>query len=203
MNTRLILLCLALPSLALSQTATTRVNTLSVSGNINQNAVTAYKLPTQWLQSDLIKAVQHYRLLPTADAISVIDTTKTASGTRINLTAAYRARPVFDRELILTVAKTGEITHIDNRLIGSPELAESQFSEAQLKSIVQNDLLKRFGPSTITATSSVGKGWVAFGNTLYPVSEFNVIDPATLKHYTVRVDESSGRVIGYRELTKD
>ena len=203
MRIRTILFCVALPSLALSQTATTRINTHSASGNMNRTAVVAYKLPTQWRQSDLLKAVQHYRLLPTADAITVLDTVKTASGTRINLTAAYRSRPVFDRELILTVAKTGEVTHIDNRLIESPEFAESQFSEAQLKSILQNDLLKRFGPSTITATSAINKGWIAFGTTLYPVSEINVVDPATFKHYVARVDESSGRVIGYRELTKD
>ena len=96
---------------------------------MNQTAVVAYKLPTQWRQSDLLKAVEHYRLLPTADAITVLDTVKTASGTRINLTAAYRSRPVFDRELILTVAKTGEVTHIDNRLIESPAFAESQISD--------------------------------------------------------------------------
>ena len=136
-----LLLCIALPSLAMSQVATTRINTLTMRGHTTQTSAVAYRLPTQWRQSDLMKAIRHYQILPLAETFTVYETVETVSGTRINLTAAYRARPVFDKELILTVAKTGEITHIDNRMVESPEFVESQFSEAQLKSIVQNDLL--------------------------------------------------------------
>ena len=140
-------------------------------------------------------------MAPSTLALKIKDEEPLAAATRIVVYALYDGLPVFDRDVVAIVNKSGTITSVRVNLPRDARPKSANISESAVDGILNNYLLARFGPANVTPSSTQRLGWLAFGAHLYPISEVDVLDPIGFRHFTARIDRTNGRVISLTERT--
>ena len=200
---RLTIAMLFCAEIAFAQSLTTQINIIEPSSRKTTFTDADLKLPERWQHEELVELLKNKEIVPSQLKFKVRNITNGLDYKRLHLEASLGGRPIVDTELVVSIEQNGTIRRIENRLGNFSAQEAVRFNADALKQILQEALLRKHGPALFTISETSTQGWLIFGDRLYPVTDFQIIDSSSLRHFTARVDENTGRIISYRELTRD
>ena len=105
-------------------------------------------------------------------------------------------------DIVVLVDATGRVDRVNANLPRFETAHAANINVEQSLAILNEHLLRHYGPTNLTPSASRKTGWLQFGNQLYPITEVEVLDPIGFRHFTARVDRVNARVISVTERTK-
>ena len=180
----------------------TKITEFKISGESTHLRVAAIQLGRAWKPERLLNVIRDLSLAPNGTTLTVDERQVNQRSARVVVHAQYRGKPIFDRELIVIVGNDGRVSSVNANVPKFKAALEPSVTRAQSLAILNEYLLRNFGPVNLTPSVEQTLGWVQFGEQLYPVVEVEVLDPVGFRHFTARIDQVNARVISVTERTK-
>ena len=179
----------------------TRISSVVAPGKIERHQAPQIELKNGWSDSILIKKLNALGIHSPKLALEVSRRQKSPHAERIALTALFRGLPVLDRDLVVIIKDNRRIDSIDINLPVVTSFDEVTLNNHGTRSRLTQYLSDQPNTETLSVSEAPTFGWVALGEHLLPVADYEVVDAVRLKHFTARMDLSSGQVIGFKERT--
>ena len=198
---------LCISAVAAAQTGTavsapTKITHVQTSGKTRIAEVAAIQLGSAWKTDGLLSSIRSLDLVTPATILSISERQVNQGIERVVIRAQYQNAPIFDRDIVVLVDDTGRIERVNANIPRFETAHTAVVDDAQSMAILNEHLLRHYGPANLTPSASRKTGWLQFGNQLYPVTEVEVLDPIGFRHFTARVDRVNARVISVTERTK-
>lgn len=199
---------LALNVTAFAQSSTsivgssTSVTLVQPSGTLRKVEISPIHLGKAWTNARLLNAMSVSDWIPKRVQLAITQREMNQSHVRVVASARYQMLPIFDRDVIVIVGNSGTVDNIHANLPEFDTVHQPTVDPSTVLDVLNNYLLRRFGPANVHTTSAPTDGWMQVGTQLWPVSELEILDPTGFRHFTARVDRVNGRVISLTERTK-
>lgn len=181
--------------------AQTRIMHVTNIGQVERTQIKRVALSAGWDENTLISLLAERSMHAPDVRLAVQTRQQNMSSQRITFTPFYRNQSIFDRDAVVII-KHNE--HIDSININVPDVKSfdvAVIDEPTARKAVRDMLLKHVESAQLSVSPTQRLGWIAMGQHLVPVAEYEVIDPVRLKHFTARVDLVSGAFLGFKERT--
>lgn len=198
-------LCVSAIAAAQTQTAVlapTKITQVQTSNTTRVVEVSPIQLGSPWKVEGLLSSIRSLELVTSTATLSVEERQLNQGIERVVIKAHYRNAPIFDRDIVVLVDATGRVQRVNANLPRFETAHAANINVEQSLAILNEHLLRHYGPTNLTPSASRKTGWLQFGNQLYPITEVEVLDPIGFRHFTARVDRVNARVISVTERTK-
>ena len=181
----------------------TKIAHIQSSGTTKLTETAPIELGSDWKTQGLLDSIRGLNLVTSATQLTVGERQVNHGSVRVVLQAHYQNMPILDRDIVVIVDAQGRIDRVNANLARFDAAHTPTLDETQSMTILNEHLLRHYGPSNLTPSPLRKTGWLQFGSQLWPVVEFEVLDPIGFRHFTARVDQVNARVISVTERTKD
>jgi hypothetical protein len=189
-----------LPPLGVSEIPT-RISSIVTTGKIERRRAPQIDLAVGWSATTLVETLKTLAIHSPTLVLEVDRRHKSPRTERIAFRAFFRGLPILDRDLIMIVKDHKRIDSIDVNFFIVSSFDTVTLNEERTKAALNQYLSARAGTESLSISETPRVGWVALGQHLLPVAEYEVVDPVRLKHFTARMDLSSGQILGFKERT--
>jgi Zn-dependent metalloprotease len=131
-----------------------------------------------------------------AESLAVDDVRQTRNAVSVRLTQRHDNTPVFGREVVVSMDKSGKVIAFTSSATRTGALKEARIDEVRARSIAQEAL------EGLVVTDHAMPFVISEGGESVPALGFLASQPKQLRAYRVLVDLHAGTVIGVRELTQ-
>ena len=181
--------------------ARTHIMQVTNTGQVQRSQIKQVVLSTDWNESTLTQLLVERSLHAPEIRLSIQTRQQNRGSQRITFTPLYRDLPIIGRDAVVVIKNN---THIDSININVPEIKSADavsVDERTARKAVTDMLLKHIESAHLSVSAEQKRGWIAMGEHLVPIAEYEVLDPARLKHFTARVDLVSGKFLGFQDRT--
>lgn len=188
------------PTLGMSK-APTRISRVLAPGQVERRKAPQIELSVDWNAETLIETLKTLAVHSPKIVLKIDRRQKSPGAERIAFKAFFQGFPVLDRDLIMIIKDNRRIDSIDVNLPTVSSFDTTTVNEQETQAVLNEYLSDRTGTESVSVSKTASRGWVALGQHLLPVAEYEVVDPVRLKHFTARMDLSSGQLLGFKERT--
>ncbi len=172
-------------------------------GEIQRQQRPQIQLPGNWDGATLVQTLKGLSVHSRKLTLKILTRQKNKDNhsERIAFVAFFQEHPVLDRDVIVIIKEDRRIDSINVNLPNVSSFGTVSIDNEAARQTVHRFLIERVGTSNLTLSTTPKRGWVALGDHLTPIAEYDVVDPVRLKHFTARVDLTSGQLLGFIERT--
>jgi hypothetical protein len=186
------------PSFNLAQTHIMQVTN---TGQVQRTQVKQVVLSPDWDEDTLIRLLADRSLHAPEIRLVVQTRQKNRGSQRITFIPLYSNQPIFGRDAVMVIKNNKHIDSININLPKVKSAGAAIVDEPTARKAVSDMLLKHPESAQLSVSTKQNIGWIAMGQHLVPIAEYEVVDPVRLKHFTARVDLASGDFLGFQERT--